>query len=76
MTKPSTDVGALAIVTSYIRVTHFSEVIKDFLLKLRLALIASELLWNPPAIGNFFNFLKLIASFIYKRPECLLDSCV
>jgi hypothetical protein len=76
MTKPSTDVCALAIVASYIRVTHLSEVIKDLLLKLSLALIASELFWNPPTVGNLFDFLKLIASFINKRPESLLDSCV
>jgi hypothetical protein len=76
MTKPSTDVGALAIVASNIRVTHLSEVIKDLLLKLSLALIASELFWNPLAVGNLFDFLKLIASFIYKWPKGLLYSCV
>jgi len=76
MTKPSTDVCAFAIVASYIGVTHFGEVIKHLLLKLRLALIAGELFWNPPAIGNLFDFLKLITSFIDKRPKGLLDSCV
>jgi hypothetical protein len=76
MTKPSTDVGALAIIASNIRVTHLSEVIKDLLLKLSLALISGELFWDPPAVGNLFDFLKLIASFIHKRPEGLLDSCI
>ena len=76
MTKTATDVCAFAIVASYIRVTHFSEVIKHLLLKLRLALIPGELFWNPPAVGNLFDFLKLIASFIDKRPKGLLDSRV
>jgi hypothetical protein len=76
MTKASTNISALAIVASYIRVTHFSEVIKHLLLKLRLALIAGELFWNPPAVGNLFDFLKLITSFIDKRSKCLLDSRV